>query len=219
MGRIYTFADEAGDFAFRRGANISSFFIACTVTVESCGIGEDLLRLRREMAWNRLQLGDYFHATADSQKTRDHVFSLIAAADGIRVDATILEKAKSQLHLRTSESTFYKYAWFYHLKYLTSSIVRFGDELQVTVASIGTKKTRTLFLEAIKDVLSQTTARFNSVAGFWPAQADPCLQIADYCTWAIQRKWERNDLRSYDLIKRHVRTEFDLFRSGSKLYY
>jgi len=25
-------------------------------------------------------------------------------------------------------------------------------------------------------------------------------KVADYCAWAIQRKWERDDLRSYELI-------------------
>jgi hypothetical protein len=30
-----------------------------------------------------------------------------------------------------------------------------------------------------------------------PHMSDPCLQVADYCTWAIQRKWERGDERSH----------------------
>ena len=63
------FADEAGDFAFKRGPNISKFFIACSITVESCTLGEELLQLRREMAWQRQSMGDYFHATTDSQAT------------------------------------------------------------------------------------------------------------------------------------------------------
>ena len=45
------------------------------------------------------------------------------------------------------------------------------------------------------------------------------LQIADYCNWAIYRKWSRGDERSYNLIRTAIRSEFDIFRSGSTYYY
>lgn len=40
------------------------------------------------------------------------------------------------------------------------------------------------------------------------------LQVADYCNWAIYRKWEREDERSYELIRTRVRSEFDIFRQN-----
>lgn len=218
MARIYVFADEAGDFAFRRGPNISKYFIVCSITLTSCDVGEELLRLRREMAWKRLKQDDYFHATTDNQATRDLVFEIISN-NKIRIDATVLQKSKTQPHTRLSDSMFYQHAWYYHFKHLTNFIIKSGDELQVTIASIGTKKTRGAFLNAINNVLGQTANRCNSVTGFWPAQADPCLQIADYCTWAIQRKWERNDTRSHDIIKSQISSEFDLYQTGSTEYY
>lgn len=218
MSRLYVFADEAGDFAFKRNSNASRYFLACSITLESCEIGEELLRLRREMSWDRKPLGDYFHATTDAQQTRDLVFSLIGTKQ-IRVDTTIIEKSKAIPRIRVNEHTFYQYIWYYHFKFLTQNIVKAGDELQVTIASIGTKKGRATFLNAINEVLAQTANRFNSVSGFWPAQSDPCLQIADYCTWAIQRKWERGDTRSYDLIKPMIRSEYDLFRLGTTHHY
>ena len=45
------------------------------------------------------------------------------------------------------------------------------------------------------------------------------LQVADYCNWAIFRKWERGDTRSYDLISSRVLSEFDLFKTGVRNYY
>jgi hypothetical protein len=62
--RKYLFADEAGDFAFKRAA-ASRYFIACCVTLEDCHIGTHLLQLRREVAWRKIELGDYFHASGD----------------------------------------------------------------------------------------------------------------------------------------------------------
>ena len=54
---------------------------------------------------------------------------------------------------------------------------------------------------------------------FCPAAADPCLQVADYCAWALQRKWERNDLRSYNLISDRITYEYDLWSRGDKHHY
>ena len=45
------------------------------------------------------------------------------------------------------------------------------------------------------------------------------LQIADYCNWAVFRKWERNDSMFYDRIKPSLKSEFDIFRNGTRLYY
>ena len=49
-------------------------------------------------------------------------------------------------------------------------------------------------------------------------QVDECLKATDYCCWAIQKKWERGDLRSYDLIEDKLRSEYDIF-SGWNDYY
>jgi hypothetical protein len=43
--------------------------------------------------------------------------------------------------------------------------------------------------------------------------------VADYCCWAISRKWKDGDLRSFSKIQRAVLTEFDVFREGGKEYY
>ena len=45
------------------------------------------------------------------------------------------------------------------------------------------------------------------------------LQIADYCSWAIFRKWNNGDTRSYTLIASSIRKEFDIFWRGDQYYY
>jgi hypothetical protein len=48
---------------------------------------------------------------------------------------------------------------------------------------------------------------------------DPMLWVADYCAWAIQRKWETGDTRSHKLIEEKISTEFDLWSVGQTHYY
>ncbi|MCB2100485.1 MAG: DUF3800 domain-containing protein [Rhodobacterales bacterium] len=211
------FADEAGDFEFSRKPNVSRFFILCTVSMHSCHIAQDLLDLRRNLAWDGVELGDYFHCSNDSQAVRNRVFDVIGQHD-FTVHATIMEKSKSQPHIRASRPVFYKYGWFYHFKHGVSPHANTHPELLVTTASIGTRKEKRAFSSAVDDVMKQTVAA-NWQTDFRPSAADPCLQVADYCAWAIQRKWERGDDRSYRLIADRIDYEYDLWARGTTHHY
>lgn len=218
--RRYLFADEAGDFEFLKKPNVSKYFIISAVSLDSCSCGDALLDLRRRLIWEGQKIGPYFHASEDRQSIRNGVFNLIKSTD-LRIYATIMEKSKAQPQTRISRERFYHYGWFYLLKFAANKIVGQDAELIVTTASLGSKKEQAAFTQAVNDVLQQTLPRHQWVTSFCPAQADPCLQIADYCTWAIQRRWESQgkDVRSYDLIKDKIAYEYDLFSRGAKHYY
>jgi hypothetical protein len=95
-----------------------------------------------------------------------------------------------------------------------------AKELHLNTASVGTKKDQAVYTLAVNNVVQQTLgSSVKWVATFKQAATDPCLQVADYCSWAIQRKWERADERSYSLIKDRIRSEFDLWGPGKKHYY
>ena len=134
------------------------------------------------------------------------------------MDATILEKRKAQPHLQ-AERELYKMAWFLHFKHVAPRVATKTDRLMVMAASLGTKKKKATFHRAVDDVVWQVSPCHSYRVAFWSMESDPCLQVADYCTWAIQRKWERNDTRSYDLIKDKIKSEKDIWRVGTKYYY
>ena len=198
MSRRFIFTDEAGDFAFKRGVNI--------------------LRLRRQLAWEKLPIGDYFHASEDKQVIRDRVFEAIRG-EPFRVDATILEKSKAQPHIRADDAIFYKYAWWYHFKHIGPQIAYRADELHITTASLGTRRRRAIYTASVNEVVAQVLKGVTWITTFTPAGCDPCLQLADYCTWAIQKKWEKGDERSYALIQSRIASEFNLWRRGRTHYY
>jgi len=100
-----------------------------------------------------------------------------------------------------------------------SSHVDPTETLVVTAASIGSRKERASFTNGIDDVVGQNLINANYLVDFKPAASDPWLQVADYCAWAIQRKWERGDSRSFDLISKRITYEYELWRHGSTHYY
>ncbi len=152
---------------------------------------------------------------------RDRVFKELANHD-FSVQATVLEKSKAYPRVRTTDHLFYQYGWFYHFKNTAPKVIKDGvSELHVTAASIGTKNRQTAFSTAVNNVVQQVlrSGEKKHRTNFCPAMADPCLQAADYCTWAIQRRWEGRDVRSYDLIKERINHEFDLWAHGDKHQY
>jgi hypothetical protein len=212
------FADEAGNFDFRTTPGATQYFIIGSVTMADCAGGQQLMDLRRELAWQGVALESTFHATEDTQLVRDEVFRLLQPLD-FRIDATILEKRKTQPHIQAKKEYFYKLAWHLHWKWVGPRILKPKDELLVIAASIGTKKRQKAVRLGIADVVVQSAPVSQWEVAFWPSNSDPCLQIADYCTWAIQRKWEKGDTRSYDLIKDKIKTEYDIWQYGDTYYY
>jgi hypothetical protein len=48
---------------------------------------------------------------------------------------------------------------------------------------------------------------------------EPLLWAADYCAWAIQRKWEMEDDRSHKLIAHTIKSEYDLWEVGQTHFF
>lgn len=218
MPNKFIFADEAGCFTFNRDNNVSRYFILCTVVMDDCGIATELLNLRRKLVWDGHKLGDAFHASEDKQSVRDRVYSTLLEHQ-FTVQATIMEKSKALPRTRETKPDFYKYGYFYHFKHGISKALTSNCEALVTTASLGTKKERVAFETAVSDVMRQTKRAKAWKADFMPSSSDPCLQVADYCAWAIMRKWERGDDRSYQIVANRITYEYDLFSTGSQHHY
>lgn len=218
MSRIYIFGDESGNLDFRKAQGASRYFIVSTVTLNDCKIGNDILDMKRSLHWDGYQIKDYFHAVDDKQNVRDSFFALLGNHD-FRVDATLLDKQKTIPRLARDDMRFYKQAWYLHLKHLVPKVAGTNDEVFLVAASIGTKSRKTAAYKALRDVIAQVSQEQKYEVAFWPASTDPCLQVADYCCWAIQRKWESNDSRSHVLIADKIKTEFDAFAGSKTCYY
>lgn len=100
-----------------------------------------------------------------------------------------------------------------------SACLRLQDELFVVTSSLQIKRKKQAIDEAVRDVVQQVSPTAVFHTAFWPAISDPCLQVADYVTWAIQRKHETADVRSYQTIRQMIHSEFEPFLRGPKTYY
>jgi hypothetical protein len=213
--RKYVFVDEAGNFDFSLGG--SAYFILTSVVTDDCVIGDELLALRRELVWNGEQLTDAFHANEDKRSVKNEVFRLLGRHT-FRIDATIFEKRKVAPNQQNHDA-FYEYAWYRHLKFLAPRVATANDDLMVVGASIATERRQRLIGTALNGVVNRTARAATIRFTHWPAASDPCLQVVDYCCWAIQRKWERGDGSFHALIANKIASEFNAFGRQNIYYY
>ena len=216
MAERYVFADESGNFDFSLSKGASRYFILTTVTMSDCRAGDLLAQLRRQLTWQGHDVGRPFHACEDKPAVRHAVFDLLKTLP-IRIDATALEKRKAEPHLH-NEQALYKMGWFLHFKHVAPLAATRQDKLLVVAASLGTKKTRGLFRESVEDVVRQVSPARHRVA-FWEADSDPCIQVADYCCWAVQRSWELGDRSYLEILGSKVKSNKDIFAPGGTFYY
>lgn len=181
-----------------------------------------------ELKYDLIELGleiEYFHASEDKQKVRDQVFGIVKNhLNHIQIDSLIVNKRKTGPTLR-SETQFYPRMLGYLLNYpLTSQIfgkyrVEDFDEVIIVTDAIPVKRKKAAVEKAIKSFLKSLPRKTQYRIMHHSSKSSMELQVADYCNWAIFRKWERNDTRSYDLIKGGIKSEFDIFRTGTRHYY
>ncbi len=222
MARRYLFSDESGDLQFRRSPNVSKYFAVGTLLIEERALGvlrQEMASLRDELAWRHQGLDSAFHATTDAYDVRNEVFSLLERLN-FRFDITLFEKSKAMPRVRPDAATAFRYAWYFHLKYLAPRVFVRGDQVLVVAASLGTRRERKAFRTAIEDVMTQcVNYRVKRTLAFWRDESDFGLQAVDYCTWAVMRKYERGDDQHYNQIREKIGTEFDLFATGTKHWY
>ncbi|MEJ1937640.1 DUF3800 domain-containing protein [Nostoc sp. NIES-2111] len=212
------YADEAGCFGFHRRPGATKHFLIVTVELREFGVLGSLLDLRRDLIAHGDTWRDKLHATEDAVSTRARAFAIIRDASFV-VDCTILEKAKAHPQTRMDEPAFYRYAWSRHCRYLARRWLAVENKVVITAAALGSHKTRAAFKAGINEALQVVMPRDRWEVAFLPSSSDPGLWIADYCAWAILRKWERGDTEWYDVISGKIRSEFDIFRQAKTFHY
>jgi len=216
---LYIFLDESGDFNF---TNIGTRFFTFTTLTRTRPFPWDnpLLNLKYTLIEQGEDI-EYFHATENSQAVRDQVFKIISAnLRDTRLDSLIVEKPKVGPALYPEER-FYPRMVGYLLRYVTHPLnLKNFSEVIVITDSLPIAKKRNVVEKAIKQTLAGMLPRgTNYKVLHYSSRSIFSLQVADYCNWAIFRKWERGDERSYNFIRSAIYSEFDIFRGGIKFYY
>lgn len=214
-GTPYVFLDESGDFNFSETG--SRYFLLTSVTARRpFSFDSKMSEYRYELLEEGVDI-DHFHCVQDSWAIRNRVFELIVAnLNAITIDCLVVDKAKTNPTLRPPRR-FYPGV----MGYLLANVLR---EMTPSEASRAIVVTDRLPMEKGRKVVEKTIrdavpAKMAYAVCHHPSRSHFGLQVADYCAWAIQRRWEKGDTRSYMKIREAVRSELEVFRSGTTRYY
>ena len=132
----------------------------------------------------------------------------------------VLEKRKINPVLRDPDGFYVKFATPL-LRFLFRGCTEPGtNNVVICTDTIATNRRREGILKALKTNLRAELPGATTRIYTHPKESNKWIQVADFCSWAIQRKWERGDRASYDLIRpRLVKTELDLCARGDQQIY
>ncbi len=215
----YIFLDEGGNLDFSPSG--TKYFTLTTITTSRPFL---LYGPLSDLRYDLIEFGldiEHFHAAEDRQAVRDKVFAEITKAmPDLRIDSLIVEKSKTVPALRTVEQ-FYPGMLGYLLRYLfRGKAIGNCDKVIVITDSLPVNKKRQTIEKTVKITLERMLpAQTPFYLLHHASKACLYLQVVDYINWAIFRKWEGSDRRSYDLISGGIQSEYDIFKKGTTYYY
>ncbi|MBM3209255.1 hypothetical protein FJZ40_03100 [Candidatus Shapirobacteria bacterium] len=221
---LFLFIDESGNFDFSPSGT-KYFILTALSTLNPFSIASSLLDLRYQLLPNyacgsALEENGYFHAAEDAQLVRDAVFSTIIKGKGdLRIDAVIAQKNKANPKFHGQYIELYERMGEALVKYTFNRAVwKNYDHVVLVFSSLFDKKKRGILKQTFKALIKSFASKPYSLY-FHDSKFDFCSQAVDYFGWAIYRKWESLDKRSYNLVKQFIKSEFPIFGKGTKIYY
>lgn len=215
----YLFLDESGDLGFNpRG---SDFYVLTRIRTQRPFHWRDALD---NYKYDLIEFGlnhEHFHCAEDNSHVRNRVFDIIQNnLDEIQIDSVIVEKNKTHPKVQ-QEMRFYIDMLNTLLGYVLN---REGwvatEEVIVITDRIPINRKRKAIEKGIKTSLPRLLPR--GVRGrilHHDSRSHYGLQVADYCSWAIYRKWQNGKTDYYDRVKPALHSEYDIFERGRTIYY
>ena len=212
----YIFLDESGNFDFSESG--SRYFVLTGVSMRR---PFPALRTLDSYKHDLLEAGrniEYFHCAHDRREVRNRVFDLIAAhLNDMRMDCLVTEKSTVSANLRR-DTHFYPRMLGYLLKHILSKeLTTDAKEIIVITDSIPLHNRRHVIAKAVKRALTKMLPKTKKYRIMHHSSRSHFgLQVADYCCWAVFRKWEQGDTTHFDRIRPSLASEHQMLRKATR---
>jgi hypothetical protein len=194
---LYLYFDEAGDLDFGRSGT-SFFLCGILATYDPWPLMRELPQLRERLFRGQF-IPQAFHAAEDKQAVRDAVFSLICELGGFDMHVFVFEKAEVPPSHR-DQATFYTFAADFALRMVLEWHPT-DEPIYVITDTLPLRGKREAVVKGFKASLAALLRGRLFQIEHHSSGSQACLQAADYLTWAVFKKWERRDTRSYEQVR------------------
>jgi hypothetical protein len=201
MPTLHIHLDESGDFTFSpKGSRFYIFTAAWTYDPVPLAARLRLLKFDLIKQGHGENLSG-FHACDDPPLRRETVVNLIRDSQDWHFASIVIEKCKVNPTLYDPLSFYPKFLTSV-LKFVLKGRLRGGTPLVLiyTVTLPFQKNHRMAVTTTIKaSCKDQLVVPFRLL--HHRVESNHWIQIADYCSWAVCRKWEFSDTKFYDLLR------------------
>lgn len=226
---LYIFVDESGDMDFSAQGS-KHYMFTFLVKQRPFKLHEaianyryDLLERNFQENGRRLDI-EAFHASDDNVHIKNNLFSIISkfSPQDVKVYSYILEKPKVMPEKRKERGDFYMSNLRYAIECLLdklslkTNIIIITDKLPLAKD----KKTKVKALKTgIKDYLNRHALSCQYDIFHHCSASSANLQIVDYISWAIFRKYERSDDSYYQKISQYLIDEEVMTKDRKENHY
>lgn len=224
MSTLHVHIDESGDLSFSpRGSRYYVF--AVVWTYDPLPLALSLQQLRVTMlkeGWKEGSKLEKFHGSDDNYQTRERVIRAMLKFSNWKFSAAVVQKNK--VHPKECESlgSFYSRFATVPLRLLfRGPVMNQADNLLIYTDRFPQQCHRQRTEKAIKKACRKELAKELPFHIYHHASSsNSWLQVADYCAYAVARKWEHDDLTYYNQFRNRLsKVEHDVLHSDSTLYY
>ena len=203
MPTIHIHADESGDLRFDR-AGSRYFTFAAAWTYDPAPLAASLQELRFSLLRDGNNL-ERFHAANDRPWCRNAVFRELTARQDWNFAALVVDKGRLFSDFRDPLRFYPRFMPAVltfilkgRLRPRTDRILIYTDRLPVERKKKAVEKAiHQSCVSCVKDGIRFHMYHHDSASNAW-------LQVADYCCWAVHRKYEHHDSTYYDQLRSHL---------------
>jgi hypothetical protein len=215
---LHVHVDESGCLGFSpKGSSFYVFGVVWTFDPEPLASAITRIRFGLLKAGVNMQA---FHAHTDQQANRDIFVKTITSFDTWKFAALVVEKRKVNPAIRAPEIFYPKFLSSILRFIFRGSVGKAASSLAIFTDTIPLNKRRDAAEKAIKTACRAELGKVPFEIFHHSEESNNWIQVADYCTWAVSRKWERSDSRTYlQVLPRLHAPELDALRWGAGFYY
>lgn len=206
----YIFLDESGDLGFKKTSS-KWFLFTIAIVPEQRTLERVVKKIWRPLKKKHKKLGE-LHAYHADDTTRTRMLRKLAELEELKVLCVVLNKEKVYVDLQNQKNYLYNYTANILLDRLhTSGVLSDGEPIELFIDRKDTKKMlRKNFIDYLSQAMSDRRGGSFSVT-LHASHENKSLQAVDFISWALFRKYERNDYQFYEMIKNKITDEQLLF--------
>ena len=207
----YILLDESGDLGFSFKKNSSKFFIVTIIFTESKRQLEKIVKKVHKTLRGKFKKVGALHAHSEEPVTIQRLLKQLNATEA-NIVAVVLNKKKIFTRFQDEKPVLYNYVANILLDHLFNKKPIPIDKRVTLIAS--RRETNKFLNDNFKDYLLKQASNNYKVSiriEIAIPEKEKSLQVADFASWAIFRKYETGDDSYYNIIKGKIIEEAALF--------